>query len=172
MKILHNAPADTRSIYDTAGIALQEAHCSLQYARVVWPGLDDYGLKALSRRMLGKLPRPGFKETMAYVGRVTKQTEKTYKVCDCGVEGCRKRKGHVKTGRVRLVESVKEVAMEYRPSEMAPGHPRWGAWLAYALEDAVDALELWDYAERQPSQLPGDVFDPDLIARALKGMAG
>lgn len=169
-KVLHNAPADTRSIYDTAGVALGSALCSLQYARVVWPGLEDYGLKGLSRRMLGKPPRPGFKEVMAYRARVVRQVAKVTKVCSCGVPGCRKRKGHEKTPVTTMVDQVSERDAEYVPSELHPGHPRWDAWLAYAEEDAVDALELWDYIERQPPQAPGDVFDPALIAQALKGM--
>jgi 3'-5' exonuclease len=173
-KWLHNAPADTRSLYDSAGIVLPNASCTLQYARVVWPGQDDYGLKTLARRFLRKPARPGFADVMAFTNqreRVTKRKQ-AYKECSCGAVGCRKRTGHVKTDRVRVLETRTVVDFDdaYKPSDMHPGHPVWMAWLAYAAEDAVDALELADYIRRLPATAPGDVLDPSEVAQARAAM--
>jgi hypothetical protein len=163
-KWLHNAPADTRSIHDTTSIVLQAARCTLQYSRVAMPGMQGYGLKALSYGVLGKPYRPGFASVMGYDDKVVTEKVIEDKSCACGEAKCRKRKlpMHEKTLTTRTEVSVKIVSKEYRPEEMHPAHTRWQAWVDYAAEDAVDALELASYLSKLRPQNPGDPFSTEV----------
>lgn len=168
VKYCHNAPADTRAIHDTAGIVINKCHCTLQYARVALPGLDSYGLKPLACSVLGKGYRPGFAEVMGYDEVVRTEKAIPSKSCACGAEKCRKRllPMHAKTVTESVVVTEKTVHKEYRPSEMHTGHERWAQWVAYAMEDAVDALELADYLNHLPSQMPSDPYSNEVRALA------
>lgn len=170
-KWLHNAPADTRAIHDTAGIVLQAAKCTLQYTRVAIPDLDSYGLKPLACKILGKPYRPGFADIMAYERTDLKSTWVTTKTCACGEAGCRKRKlpMHAKTETTEELVTESIVKAEYTAEDMHPGHERWDKWVDYALEDAVDALELASYLNNLKPQAPGDPYSDAVAAFARSG---
>lgn len=171
VKHCHNAPADTRAIHDTSGIVLGKTHCTLQFSRVALPGLDSYGLKPLACSVLGKGYRPGFSEVMGYDDVVRTERVVKSKSCACGVEKCRKRllPMHAKTTVGTVVVTEKPVRKEYKPSEMHPQHERWDKWVAYAMEDAVDALELASYLSRLRRQIPGDPYSDEVQQLARGG---
>jgi hypothetical protein len=69
------------------------------------------------------------------------------KVCSCGVEKCRKRKGHE-----RPVTEVREKVLRWGGhiplEEVVPGHERWERAVAYAARDSLIALYLSDRFEK------------------------
>lgn len=168
VKWLHNAPADTGGIYDSTGIVVNAARCTLQYSRVAMPGLDAYGLKPLASKVLGKPYRPDFAAVTGYEHVELVSSWATSKTCACGVEKCRKRVLPMHEKTEVSVETVTEKRSwkEYSPADMHPGHERWLQWVDYALEDAVDALELASYLTNLKRQNPGDPYSEAVQAFA------
>lgn len=152
-KWAHNAVADTRSVWASTGIVMRNVQDTLGWSRVACPGLPSHGLKPLSKMLLAKPSRPGFKQVMTYQVEVTTTKHTKKKVCSCGVPGCRKRLNHVRTEVLveRVVKKTEERMYDQR--EVIPGHERFPAWAAYALEDAVDAFELASFLAGSKNKL-------------------
>lgn len=171
-KWVHNAPADTRPIFDNAGIILKRARCTLQHSRVAMPNLGGYGLKFLAQCCLGKPARDTYLEVVSYLRSEYKtKTKKTKKLCTCGVPGCKKRIGHFRevVEETTIIEKV--VEDRYNQADLIPGHPRFERWVKYALDDAVDALELASFLRSFKDRRPGDPFDPKYRNQA-RGLCG
>ena len=170
IKWVHNAPADTRSIYDTTGIVLERARCTLQYARVALPWLTGYGLKELSVTCLGRPPRESFVGVTTYMEKTVKVKNTRENWCTCGVPKCKKRKPSMLGGQLvthghhttrRFLATVTQKEAKYSIDEFKPGHPRWDRWVAYSIADAVDGLELASYLHNFASRSPGHPFGPE-----------
>ncbi len=168
VKWAHNAVADTRSVHNHCGISLVNVNDTLSWARVARPGLTSYGLKPLASLLLGKPSRPGFKEVMAHLKTISVKIKTKIKECRCGVAKCRKRKGHSKFTSVVVQEVDKEVDAEYTVHEIVPGHERWSQFLDYALEDAVDALELSSWLSRARHNLTTDTLSGVSLQRDIQ----
>lgn len=139
VKVAHNARHDLHAA-ENHGVIVRGVRDTLETARLVWPARDgeriSYNLKALRVSVLGKDGRDGFK---ALTAPSTRTIQVPCRRCVCGDPGCRRRKAPHSQ-----VETTKDKTVnEPCPIEaITPGHPRWAAKLAYAAEDAVDALEL------------------------------
>lgn len=165
VKWAHNAVADTRVVFDSTGIIMVNTQDTLSWARVARPGLPAYGLKQLAGMLLGKRRRPTYAEVLGYLKKEERTKTTKRKLCSCGVKGCKKRLGHVRSVIEESLVVTKEVPAEYLHSELAPGHPAWDAWIAYAMEDAIDALELADYLNRAGDKLKHHPLGP--LGKAL-----
>jgi hypothetical protein len=162
IKWVHNAPADTRPIFDNAGIVLRRARCTLQHARVALPNAGQFGLKFLAQACLGKPSREGYLEVISYTGTKTKEkTKKTKLPCTCGAPKCKKRKGHLRETVLETVTTSKEFTTRYNQADLIPGHARFPRWVDYAIADAVDALELASFLSMYKDRRPGDPFGPE-----------
>jgi 3'-5' exonuclease len=168
-KWLHNAPSDSKSIYDSCGAVLANACCTLQWSRVAMPGMDGYGLKPLAIKCLGKPWRPDFATVTGYKRLEYKVKKVKSKVCSCGVPKCKKRLGHKRTDVVTENREEHWVDDNYKPSEIVPGHAIWDAWVDYAIEDAVEALELADWLRKKKCDNPGDPYSAE-AARVARSM--
>lgn len=173
----HNAVADTRSLFASTGILATNVQDTLDWVRVARPGLPKYGLKPLASLLLGKPPRQGFKEVLGYRQTLRVAKTKKVKVCSCGVPKCRKRLGHVRHDEERETWTEKEVDALYDLHEVVPGHERWAAWVAYSLEDAVDALELASYLHHAQHRLRAvgstnvDPLGPEALSEVRRFLA-
>lgn len=152
-KVAHNAPHDVHSCANH-GVVVRGCRDSLPRARIVYTDEPRHGLKSLCSKV-GRTLTP-YKDVLA--GMV----DKTFmaKQCECGAFKCLKRKaGHETKSLVEVVRSVPGVI----PLEsVVPGHPTWEALVAYAAEDAVTALELWEAMDTVPPiQLPEVPWTPD-----------
>src|SRR5262249_47250210 len=88
---------------------------------------------------------------------LTKMKPVELRRCSCGIEGCRKRKGHTKTiwMEEREVSLQKEIAAEYPLDDISqPSHPLFPRLVDYAIEDAVAALQCAEVVEGTPDPAP------------------
>ena len=154
-KCIHNQSVDDHAI-NNHGVKLAGAINTLDLARWAWPHLLDFGLKDLMQSQLHRAVICEFADIVRDVRTVTvTKTKKTKRTtCDCQAEGCRKRKGHVKTTTEAEVTVFEEKQEKYEhPLEsIVQGHPRWELLVPYAAMDAIAALEL--------EELASDVPDP------------
>lgn len=173
-KWAHNAPHDYHSIVNM-GVEVNGLEDTLQWSRVAVPGMQAYGLKAMSVWALGKKPRPGFKDVTGYQTVVRRSTFKKTKSCACGKRPCRARGSsdwfdpklgwwrpheRVET-RVETVHEREEIAL-YPVTAFVPGAQlqpmvwqgttvdRMEAWESYSLEDALDGMELVSWLRSRP----------------------
>lgn len=164
-KLAHNAPHDYHSFVNE-GVNVQGMEDTLQWSRVAMPSLwCGYGLKELEVHVLGKAPRPGFKDVtrLDYIKAVVKRNKE--RGCICGKKPC-----HAKgvsewwdeaQGWWRLHTRVewRRFSVEEQPAvrqrdvtEMVPGCPGWAEWWRYSLADAVGVLELADYLSNRAAK--------------------
>lgn len=166
-KAVHNLAVDAHTFHN-AGVTVGGTFNTLARARFVWPerargagfDLDGLGADVLG---IGKT-EPGWvsEDWWKKHGRpldpavfVRIDQEKILKrvkslMCSCGVEKCRKRKGHE-----RPVIEKEEVKLHFNViplEEVVPGHERWERAVAYAARDALVALWLNDRMEREMSK--------------------
>lgn len=153
-KAVHNQSVDHHALANH-GIALRGGVNTLGLVRWVRPEMINqpgrFKLKALMWNLLRRQPVATFTEVVSYERRVTVSTWKkvTTRHCECGEEGCRKRKGHLKYEVEEDVEVLKEKTErgKYNLWEIVPGHERWDLLVRYALDDAVAALNVLDLCE-------------------------
>jgi hypothetical protein len=151
-KVFHNLSVDFHSLANH-GVKIGGAVDSLEHSRWVWPGRargPGFSLDSLGWDILGA----GKTEDFADVFSVEQEElvkMKTVKrtVCSCGVEKCRKRKGHEKSKLEEEVPVVKRVVKKIPLQSVVPGHSRWERAVAYAARDAVLALNLSDVISRE-----------------------
>lgn len=152
LKVAHNAPHDLHAI---ANHGTNVANCvdSLPRARLVYSDHNQFGLKYLSKAILGRVLSE-YKDVLSVPNWV--DSTKRVRVCVCGDSDCRKRgKEHRREDRTytdRILRGTKLVPLE----EVQPGHPLWPGLVRYAIEDAVAALELWDRMENTMVPPPPD----------------
>lgn len=160
IKVAHNAGYDEHSARN-AGIRPRGVVNTLSLSRVVLPGRQKHGLKALMVDCLGRRPMGSFKElfTRTVHDVRTVSRKRSEKVCSCGVPKCRKRTGHVRTNR-EWIDTWEEPVprQELTPlSEIVPGHSLFDTMVQYAAEDAEAALEIHDWLLRQPNPGPREL---------------
>lgn len=137
VKVAHNARHDLHAAANE-GVTVAGVTDTLETARLAYPGLPSYTLKALRVAVLGKPAREGFRDLTR---PEPVRRDRARVVCVCGKSGCRRKsEGHVQwTETVTTWTKGVPVPVE----AIVPGHPRWTEKLEYAAEDAVDAPELW-----------------------------
>lgn len=147
-KCVHNLPVDSHALANR-GVKLTGAVNTLNLARWAWPELVNSGFFGLKNLMLEKLRRAPiceFADVVTYLETATveRRRVKPVSLCDCGVTGCRARKGHTKTKTKTVAVTEEQVnrKAEYPLEVIVPGHERWDLLVKYAAEDAVAALEL------------------------------
>ena len=164
-KDVHNQSVDQHALAEH-GITLRGAINTLGYVRWRMPWLINqpgrFKLKALMWSLLGRQPVATFAEVMADTRVELRSKWKTRKHtvthCSCGVEGCRKRKGHAK--RAESWEEQEEVVSEHTVKfewdlpQIVPGHPRWELLVRYAIDDAVAAIEIRELANETVDPAP------------------
>lgn len=156
-KNIHNQSVDQHTLANR-GIGLRGARNTLGLVRWRLPDLVNqpgrFGLKPLMNALLRRSPVCSFEDLVSdeRPALVSKWKRVTRRTCSCGAEGCRARKGHVKTSVEEDVEVVTEKIEKFRhPLEsIVPGHPRWDLLLRYAADDAVAALEIAEIADNEP----------------------
>lgn len=151
-KAAHNSTVDVHTAFN-AGVDVRGVVDTLHLCRFAFPGRFRYGLDALAREFLDEQKFTSYTELCS----IPKHVEKEFKVryCSCGVEGCRKRKGHEKVDAIetRLVE---QGTILIPISMITPGTPRWPLKRKYAAQDAVLALGLLDFTMRKLKRLKYD----------------
>lgn len=159
-KCVHNQPVDDHALHNH-GVDLRGCINTLDLARWCWPELvagDGFGLKALMQSKLARDPVCEFRDVVSDVRTVTKTKQKLVEQtrCSCGVEGCRKRKGHDKTKveAVVVTFTTKEETYEHPLESIVPGHERWDLLVEYAAEDAIAALELEELCRNTADPAP------------------
>lgn len=145
-KIAHNARHDLHAA-ENHGVAVRGVRDTLETARLVWPHLREFGLKALRVAVLGKPGRDGFK---ALTAPLETAVLVPYRGCPCGLKGCRRTKAP------HHLETLEKTVMKKYPcpiESIVPGHPRRAEKEAYMIEDSVDALELAEVEDARLAEL-------------------
>ena len=149
IKAAHNSTVDVHTCYN-AGVDVAGVVDTLHLCRFAFPGKFKYGLDSLGKELLDESKFMSFKDLCSIPAFRTKQVK--VKKCECGEDGCRKRKGHNKY--VVIEEVDEEFGTELIPLDsIVPGHERWEDKVEYAGQDAVLALELYDYTCRRLRKL-------------------
>lgn len=152
-KVAHNAPHDVHSIRNH-GIVVRGWVDSLPRARVMFPDWPRHGLKTMCR-VVGRQLRK-------YEDVLTMEVEESRPcmVCVCLDPLCKRRsKTHYRIPSTKMVKVMKLQPLE----SVVPGHPLWAELLEYAAEDAITAMELWDYMDHcvAPTPLPPVPWAPE-----------
>lgn len=147
---------------------------SLQWARVVCPGLKFYGLKEIRQWALGKPARKEFKEMVSYRRMETRTRARFVERCVCGAVPCRKRqtstwwddtlgweRHHERVTQTVLTQTDHEVDDKYPVEMFYPGSPlvpadRLAEWWDYSRVDAEDGIEIVDWLRSR--RVPNHVF--------------
>ncbi len=149
VKAAHNAIVDIHTCFN-AGVDVTGIVDTLHMCRFAFPGKFKYGLDALGKELLDESKFTSFKDLCSVPAFRTKQVK--VKKCECGEDGCRKRKGHTKY--IVIEEVDEEFGVDLIPLDsIVPGHNRWFDKVDYAAQDAVLALELYDYTVRKLKRL-------------------
>jgi len=150
VKPAHNSTVDVHTMYN-AGVDVVNVVDTLHLSRFAFPGKFKYGLDALSREMLDESKFMSFSDLTAVPAYVPKEVK--VKKCVCGEEGCRKRKGdHTKYIELETI-TVERGTTNIPISSIRPGHEKWDSYTQYAGQDAVLALELFDFASKKLRKL-------------------
>jgi hypothetical protein len=150
LKPSHNSNVECHAFYNK-GIDLLGIINTLSLARWMLPGELAYNLDSLSTKYLGEGKTESFDDLMYIPNMIVVAKEKKVKVCDCGVVGCRKRKGHVKTEVIEIEEVDKQAGwIRLNQFDIAdnPSHSLHQRYLAYARRDATLAVSLYDFLLR------------------------
>lgn len=161
-KAVHNLPVDAHAI-SSSGVRLLGGINTLSLARWAWPDRArgaGFTLDSLGADFLGAGKLSSFSEifTEEYVEYSIRTKRVTY--CECGASPCRKRitsPGHRRLERLEEthIEKVKE--REIPLDSVVPGHVKWPEALAYAAQDAVLALGVYERALRDMQKVTRDV---------------
>lgn len=149
IKAAHNAIVDIHTCYN-AGVDVNGVVDTLHLCRFAFPGKFRYGLDILSKEFLDESKFMSFHDLCSIPAYVTKQVK--VKKCECGEDGCRKRKGHTKYVVIEEVD-VQHGTTTIPISDIGECHDRWLDKVDYAAQDAVLALELYDYTVRKLKRL-------------------
>ena len=145
-KYAHNSTVDVHT-FNNHGVDVLGVVDTLSLARWTFPERILYGLDVLSREFLDQSKFTSFKELCGEP--IFEERPIEYKTCSCGVERCRKRKGHTKNVEI-VMEMVDTGKISTVPiSSITPEHTRWRMKLDYAAQDAVLSLCLGDYCNRK-----------------------
>lgn len=152
-KYAHNSSVDVHT-FNNDGVDVLGVVDTLQLARFTFPERFKYGLDDLGKEFLDIGKFISFKELCTEP--VIEERIVEVKTCSCGIEGCRKRKGHTKTVEEILepYETKKRVRIDI--GTIKPGDYRWNTKLEYAAQDAVIALCLGDYCNRKLKKITYD----------------
>lgn len=135
IKDAHNARHDVHAA-DNYGVTVRGVYDTLEGARLAFPGLASYTLKALRVEVLHKPERETFKQLTR---PMIERTAVNSVACVCCKKGCRKKSyPHVQY----VVPKYKERKVLLDIGDIGPDHERWAEKLAYAAADAEDAPEL------------------------------
>lgn len=154
-KVFHNLSVDSHAFLGS-GVSLGGAFNTLDRARWVWPHRArgaGYSLDSLGSDLLGVGKLASFTEVFGeWVDQYVRTKIIETKVCSCGVEKCRKRKGHEKS-IVETAEKVfKKVWTTVPLEDVVPGHRMWSGAVAYAARDAWLALGVQDKIDQAMKQ--------------------
>lgn len=163
--LAHNASHDYHAVRNE-GINLTNLEDTLQAARVALPALwCGYGLKDLEVHVLGKQPRPKFRDVVRLDYTATGVKRTTERGCSCGAQPCRARatsdwfddalgwhRPHTRVTWRRFTPAPRSATRQRDVAEMLPGCEGWDTWVDYALIDAVSVLELDDYLLNRPAK--------------------
>lgn len=146
VKYAHNANHDLHAAANY-GVTVRRVVDTLSSARLAWPGLLSYTLKALRVDILGKPERETFKQlTRPVIERIPYDRL----VCVCCKKGCRKKSyPHVQFAEPRYKEKKVKIDID----GIVPGHKRWLEKCDYAAADAEDAPELGVAAAKRLDEL-------------------
>jgi hypothetical protein len=156
VKVAHNARHDVHAAANY-GVVVRSVRDTLDLARLVYPHLKEFNLKALRQSALGKPVRDTFR--ILTEDEVT-QVPVPYLACLCGKPGCRRSKRDKKTGEEhRLVGCMKykTVKVPVGIQDIVPGHKRQQAKIDYMVDDAVDGLELDELLEYRLTEMSARV---------------
>lgn len=150
-KAVHNLPVDAHALRG-AGIDLRGGINTLSLSRWAWPERArgaGFTLDSLGRDFLGVGKLSTFQEifTEEYVEYTVRNKRITY--CECGASPCRKRattQGHRRLERIEEIRTEKVLEREIPLDTVVPGHEKWDSALAYAAQDAVLALGVFEKA--------------------------
>jgi hypothetical protein len=175
-KWAHNAPHDRHAL-NNEGVDIHGLEDSLQYLRVLCPGMKGYGLKEAERWALGYEPRPEFWDMMKYEAEVVTAKRKVHRACICGRTPCHAKqvaewwdeaKGYWSLHTrvtwktftpVSKVEERRLQVTDFVPGAVLPSLV-WGgkvldrlaAWWDYSAADAIRGMELVDWMRNQRSR--------------------
>ena len=158
LKIGWNLPHDLHAIENT-GLALRGGRDGLPRCRVHCPHLPRHGLKTVGPALVG---RTLSKYEDVVTQDVTEYVDGRGCICQGAVEGAvwdrprcpsqGRNKAHRSIPVLRPIVRRREQPLE----SIVPGHPLWTGLGAYAAEDAVTALECWDWMDQNPADNPPD----------------
>lgn len=148
-KAAHNSTVDIHTFFN-AGVDVMGVVDTLHLCRFAYPGKFRYGLDILSKEFLDESKFMSFDDLCSVPRIVTKQIQ--VKRCSCGENGCRKRKGHEKYFVTEDVD-VESGTTTIPISDIGVDDSRWKDKVEYAGQDAVLALELYDYTVRKLKRL-------------------
>jgi DNA polymerase I-like protein with 3'-5' exonuclease and polymerase domains len=151
-KAAHNSTVDVHTVHNR-GVDIRGVIDTLHLCRFTFPGRFKYGLDALAREFLDEQKFTSYEELCTIPTFVEKEV--TVRRCSCGVDKCRKRKGHEKIDSLETI-MVEQGTTLIPISMITPGTPRWNRKKKYAAQDAVLSLELLDFAERKLKRLRYD----------------
>ena len=147
VKLAHNLPHDVHSARNH-GIVVAGGIDTLPRARLTLVDELSHSLKPLMERKLGRTVIT-FEQVLTEpnVIEVSRRTKR--RVCSCGADACRLRKGHEKSVVVDewtewVVRGTRLMPLE----SVVPGHERFDLLTRYAIQDAEGVLELDGYLDR------------------------
>ena len=153
-KDVHNQSVDSHALANH-GVRLAGGRNTLGLIRYYRPELvkqkGRFALKPMMLTLLHREPVCDYidvvRATRPYAKLKTRRVKT--RVCSCGIEGCRLRKGHAKTDTVAVEEYIVESAEDYEMplQSIVPGHPRHDLLCRYAAEDAIAALQTGEIAD-------------------------
>ena len=161
-KVAHNSNVDVHALYN-AGIDTQGIVNTLSLSRWTLPGRQRYGLDVLCQELLGAGKADHFNDIFRFQRTTVETRWKDVTHCDCGVSGCRKRRGHMKTKVSEPYDVEVKDGWGFIPLEsVVPGHPLWERLVVYAEVDAVRALELHDRLIRSKQEIEIPYYSPEV----------
>lgn len=157
IKAAHNSTVDVHTFFND-GVDVRGVVDTLHLCRFAYPGRFKYGLDVLSREFLDESKFMSFNDLCSVPAFKTKQVK--IKKCACGEDGCRKRKasGGLSHDKYVIIEDVDvEHGTTTIPiSDITHTSLRWNDKVEYAGQDAVLALELYDFTCRKLRKLTYD----------------
>lgn len=158
IKAVHNLPVDHHCLRNR-GIKLAGGENTLEMARWWWPERAKrrgFDLGSLGEDILGVGKTESFTDLLGFDAMEPRERTVTKRRCACGALGCRKRSGghEYKTDEQVTEQYLAKVRAIIPLTELKPGHELWARYLAYAAQDAVLALWLYELMMRDNRERP------------------